>query len=700
MSAIRIAEFDTWRAGYGADTVAVYLAGTTTLASIFTNEALSVAAANPQTLLTNTVGSVSYGKFAVPLYVGVTYELAINSVDRTGVIRVPITTLDDADASEALIIVTGGSQAVALDDHLARRVDVRDFGEFLGTGAPGASSSTNTATLTTAMGVAAAAGGGFVELPGGTFSITHATIPLGVVLRGQGRGATTLQSIFAGNVLTPAGARAGLSRLTLDGATLVATSIGLYAANIDEIVLADVEIKRFEIGIQRKGGGKSAWTDLYISNCSTGYAAYGDAASGAGGALHFNAWRGGKVELCGTAGIDLKYVDQPNEHNQFHGVGFETNTGKAVWVRGARRSTFLHCHWNDNTNNLTVADISPATTLNTVIGLELIGGSMSGGTVALNDRLDLVAFRQMALASVAVTITAPAHNVHVEDCSENSVTIAGDVTAWRRARTGNRNAASINTTDGEYIKAWAITLAPGEHVRLVAKTLGRQINGGGYYFTHQSISAKRRGSFLAYELQTGNFTVGQVLTGGTSGASARLVTDADGGATGTLSVYDVVGTFVDGELITDGISGSATVNGAIVDQLAVILSQQTLVFSGQTVNFTVGQVVTGATSGATGYLASQTDAGATGSLFLTNTAGIFIDGETLTDGLGGTAICVIGLQTTGWALGTFENTEANYYSSSFYANGAQIELRVRGKVAQTLEWTVDVEVVSSSSVRA
>ena len=67
MPAQRISEFDLWQPGYAGAVVRVYIAGTTTLASIYTDEALSVAASNPQTLSSTTINGDTYGKFAAPL---------------------------------------------------------------------------------------------------------------------------------------------------------------------------------------------------------------------------------------------------------------------------------------------------------------------------------------------------------------------------------------------------------------------------------------------------------------------------------------------------------------------------------------------------------------------------------------------------------------------------------------------------------
>lgn len=69
---------------------------------------------------------------------------------------------------------------------------------------------------------------------------------------------------------------------------------------------------------------------------------------------------------------------------------------------------------------------------------------------------------------------------------------------------------------------------------------------------------------LAYDTQTGNFTVGQVVTGGSSGATGTIVADLDGGSTGTLVLSGVSGTFTAAETITDPITGSAKATAAQV----------------------------------------------------------------------------------------------------------------------------------------
>lgn len=71
-------------------------------------------------------------------------------------------------------------------------------------------------------------------------------------------------------------------------------------------------------------------------------------------------------------------------------------------------------------------------------------------------------------------------------------------------------------------------------------------------------------STLNYDGQTGNFTVGLVVTGATSKATAAILADADSGTTGKLTLGSISGHFQDNETITDTSTGSATVNGTLV----------------------------------------------------------------------------------------------------------------------------------------
>jgi len=70
---------------------------------------------------------------------------------------------------------------------------------------------------------------------------------------------------------------------------------------------------------------------------------------------------------------------------------------------------------------------------------------------------------------------------------------------------------------------------------------------------------------LDYDAQSANFNVGSILTGGTSGATAIILEDSDGGTSGTLTLGNISGTFQNDETITDdgGTPGSATADGTV-----------------------------------------------------------------------------------------------------------------------------------------
>lgn len=70
--------------------------------------------------------------------------------------------------------------------------------------------------------------------------------------------------------------------------------------------------------------------------------------------------------------------------------------------------------------------------------------------------------------------------------------------------------------------------------------------------------------YLKYTAQSANFAVGDVITGGTSAATAVVIADADAGTTGTLTLSNISGTFQTAETITGSpSSGSATTNGVL-----------------------------------------------------------------------------------------------------------------------------------------
>lgn len=561
-----IREFDIWQTGVNTATVYIYVAGTTTLANVYSDAACTVAEDNPQTLVTETRNGIACGKFTKSLYTAQAYQCFYGSVDQGGVQVPPITELDGEDVSAALVTRTGGSVAQTLASVLAREIYATDFGEL------GSSASTNTTTLAAAIG-AAAGSGGDVIVPAGTYPFTQLTLSLGVKLVGQGRGVTVLQSQTGDDVITINGARAGLHNLTLDGVSNVSGSVGIYAVGVDEISIYDVEVKNFETGIHLKGGQRLPFRELYIDGCGRGARFVGDSDAGGsqdGEALSDMQWIGGNVTNCTTSGVEFEYEDRACVGNSLQGVGFEDNTGTAVKVIGAQITRLNGCHWTGNTGNLKVEDDSTSAENdeNVVNGLVIANGRMTDGTIAIEDTALNVLFDRITFSNVDVTLTSPENAILVRDCIEDSqVTIAGTGVLWTRVRSIDDGGGFGITTDATATKAWECHLEPGESIVATAMVIGNQQNGTNKAAYILGVSAKRAGATLGYDAQTTNFTVGALLTGATSGCTARIVGDSDSGATGTLTVRSIIpganGFFQDNEPLSDSSGGAATANGTL-----------------------------------------------------------------------------------------------------------------------------------------
>jgi hypothetical protein len=300
--------------------------------------------------------------------------------------------------------------------------------------------------------------------------------------------------------------------------------------------------------------------------------AHGDLNTGGGsdgGDYRHNAWIGGRIQQCSVTGIEFSYEDRICIANRMEDVGFTDNTGTAIIVNGARFTMFTGCWWSGNTGSLLVRDDTDTTDTarlsNTVIGLVIDGGQMTGGTAIFRDTAQDVLLQQLDIRDVDFTLQTPIVNrIAFYDCTEDSlVTVAGEgikLVRWNRINTG---ASSGVTTDNTATKAWAMQLAPGQIVCLWVSAIGRRTNAAQFFTQQAVIQAQRPGASLAYDTQTANFTAGRTITGATSGAKAVIQADSDSGATGTLTLVDIVGTFLDNEIITDGLTGSATVNGPI-----------------------------------------------------------------------------------------------------------------------------------------
>ncbi len=578
MSVLRMAGgfFELWRAPYGGALVTVYLPGTTTKASLFTDEALTVAATNPQTLQRYTQNGITYGKLLAPVYVGVAHYIDVDGLEQTGVIRTNLANLVGEDASDATVIVTGGSVARKLEDLFADEIYAENYG-LVGAGQ---SAATNNTTITAAIAAAAASSsnGCRVLLPEGTYAFTGLTVPVGVILQGRGNGVTILQCQTGAECVTISGNNAGLARLTLDGVNKVALGVGMFARARKRVIMEDVQIKNFETGAFLQGGRRCNWLRVDVDGCTTGVKWYGDnnGVSVNGDEIRQNSWTGGVVSNCTGKGIEIKYVDKKVWNNTLREVGFENNTGTALHIEGARYIKAPGCYWTGNTADLVIKDGTPTTSSNenTVINVHFDGGSMSGGTVTLQDTVQDVIFDKMELSTIAFTLTIPQNSVIFRDCIEDSaVTIAGDGTRFMRQRTmlGDAPGSSGVTTAAAATTAWAYKLGAGEVINVDAMIVGIGRNNIDYFSIGIARTAWRPGAALAYVGQTSNFVVGEIITGATSGATARVMADADAGATGTLTLKNITKEFVSGEVITGTTGGSATTSGVLVYSNAALL---------------------------------------------------------------------------------------------------------------------------------
>lgn len=625
----RIAEFDLWQPGYGGATVYIYLPNTTTLADVFEDYALTIPAANPQVLGSKSAPSgINYGKFDVPLYTEDSYYLSIEGVEQTGVSLPPLSSMDGQDVSGALITVSGSPSTISVADFAAASVYVPAFGPFVA--GSGGVADDNTDTLQIA--IAALSNGGMVILPDGVYKINALEIPEGVILRGQGREATILESVLGDASFTIVGDRAGFMDLTLDGVSLSTDSIGVKTIGNDEIVFNSVIIRRFETGYHVLGGKGHIYTDFSIENTETGAKLFGDmnASSGNNGnSFSDMIWTGGLISVASTKGLALSYEDAVCQNLSFNGVGFEDCPGIALDINGAQSLSFKSCWWDGNTENVQIYDDDAVLTAatasqNDVINIRFFGGRMKGGAFEATETCQNVVLQDMKLEDVDFVLTTPLTGFLIlQDCFEDAeVTITGEATKLLRSITSNNGLSTGVTTTNSATKAWAITLDPGQVAYLEAKVIGKGRNVAQRAAYHIGCGVYRPGSSLAYDTQTANFTAGATLTGASSGATARIQADSDSGTTGTLTLTDISGEFLDNEIITDSSGGSATANGVLTH------------------------------------------------------------GNSSLDTTGNVNIRAVYETNAAWA-------------AAFVANGPEIELRVTGDTSQTVEWIVDVSVVTT-----
>lgn len=576
----RIFEFDTWRPGYGNAIVRVYRAGTTDLAPIFKDEALTIPAENPQILLGREENNISYGKFETPLYINQAYEVDIDSTDQTGIERPPLLELDGENASFAQVKARGASRALPLADIVARTVHVLDYGdlrEIVG------ATVDNTASIQSAIGAASGGNGGIVIVPEGTFPIHQITIPANVILAGNGRGSTILQCQTAGPAVILTGDHCGMRGLSIDGIVLAPGSIGVEARARQETVLEDCEIARFDIGMIWRGGQRNNWLNLFVTNCRIGARLLGDrnpSGGNDGNIFAYNRWFGGMVRNCTGTGIELSYEDLSVAHNMIRAVGFINNVGTALLIRGARFTSLEYCWMAGNSINIDLRDDDNEALVarreNTIVGFSFRGGQIDGGEVRSTGQMADVLIRDADVVNVKFKVQTPHLNPiqFINTITDSTTIIEGESTKASFIRTVDDAETAGLTVDAQPLKAWSMELQPGQVVYAEAKAVGRQRNGIQTAEYHFAVSARRPGATLGYDSRAAAFTLGSILTGQSSGATARITAETNSGASGSLTLQDIDGEFLDNEVIRSSAAGQAIANGALVRSNVALLGAQ------------------------------------------------------------------------------------------------------------------------------
>lgn len=561
--------FSTWQPTYGGASVLVIRAETTEHAPIFADPLLTTPLPNPQVLLsfTGADGTV-YGKWAQPVYTYVPYRLTIDDTSPTPVVRPPLYEIDGQDASAALAASQRGARLRTIADI----IDADVYAEAFGSLAEANGAEANTAVLEAAIGAAAAQGAGVVRLPAGRIIFTSLALPQGVILQGQGMGATTLTTTFGGVAITFGGDGAGLRDLTLDGINLASSSIGLYAVGLVALAFDHVTVKRFEQGIVFRGISAAVWRMLYVSDCVTGVDLRGDtdpSDTGNGGDVRNITWQGGGVSLCTTAGLKITFFDSLVEGVTLLGLEVIDNLGEGIVLNGARNVVIgdggiiraaegLRAVVIQDDSNLAMR------ALNTTDHITFRNTIADTGTWVFNGTCASVTLARCDLRGVSLDASVPDETIVLDNCIEDATTtLTGDTTKIMRAFITDDLQVVGNTTDAVPTVAWSLSMEPGQVGFYEGAVVAQQQDGIKHGMWLVATGAYRPGATLAFNLQTDNFTAGAVTEGATSGATARIMAVTQSAGSGTMTLGDISGTFINGEVLTDDAGGAARVDGTL-----------------------------------------------------------------------------------------------------------------------------------------
>lgn len=248
--------------------------------------------------------------------------------------------------------------------------NVRDYG------AAGDAVTDDAPAFTAAITAAAAAGGGTVFVPPGTYAL-GATVTLleRVVLVGAGMTATVLSPTSAVPVLSVTGGPnggpvrlefAGISELSIVGdASQQWGAPGIRVANSNQCCIRRVRIERLGgWGIQCAVDGGVGADQLFLEDVSIGYCVAGGLDRGSGGSSTH--WSRGLIEHCGKAndpntGIGVRMLAGAGTL-YVHDLDIEQNYHVGAYLLGTRNVRFHACTWENNGRHWSDASI-PGNTL-------------------------------------------------------------------------------------------------------------------------------------------------------------------------------------------------------------------------------------------------------------------------------------------------------------------------------------------------
>lgn len=571
-----IPDFDIWRPGYSAAKVQITMAGSVQPAPIFYDVLLTQPAPNPQILDTQVDSNkVTYGRWRRPIYTYVPYYLLINDTDTTGVVYPPVLSLDGEDGSFMLVNNGApGAPPVTMRAFLQRRIDVANYGPWT----PNAGAQSNGVTLAAAIGAAGSMGGGTVVIPGGTFPVTPFTLPQGVILEGQGLAATVIQCISGAPAMTMGGDGCGFRNLTFDGVVVAQNSIGISATGKNALVLDNVLVQRFQFGILARGLENCTWTNFSISGCTGAATLSGDSATGLGNGVSNILWIGGNVSLNLRSGFVVQVIDVGCNNIKLIGVSFTHNQGAAVDWLGVHDSTLDNCSWDSNAVNWNINDgantmlATIATTRNVVIKSGTVnGGAVNGAQCIFGGTCTNVRVQDATIFNCNIELLVPLNFIVFQDCFlDPSTVVTGTTKQFVTLRTADTGIVTGVTLDNAALVAWQLQLKPGEVCFVTAQAVAKQINGANFGIFWEACGAEQPGATLAYSSGTSAFSVGTFLTGAVSKATAIIQAKSGSTASGTLTLIQVTGSFLVGEVITDSAGGVATATGAFTPANTVL----------------------------------------------------------------------------------------------------------------------------------